>query len=121
MKADIEVWVLSTPEELSRAGESTYVVLQRSVELSAAPFIGLQIGLRSNLEQNDRRLSRYAELMHQVSDNTAIFAIEHVIDFERMGLMLRVKEKYEPSAEKLRSYVELLTTFYGFRRSTDAT
>ena len=118
MKADIEVLVVSTPEEMTRAGESTYVVLERSVELSVAPFIGLRVGLRSNLERGDRRVGQYEGLMRNVSDNTAIFEIEAVTDFPGSRVVIRAKEKYEPTAEKFRGYIEFLTTFYGFQRST---
>ena len=121
MKADLEVLVVSDPEQLSRAGEKTYVVLERSVEFSLPPFVGLRVGLRPNLKHGDVRLERYGQLMHEVSDNTAIFEVEDVADFPGVRLTVRAKEKYEPTADKFRSYIELLTTFYGFQRSTDAT
>jgi hypothetical protein len=121
MNADVEVLVVSTPEEMSRAGESTHVLLERSVEFSLPPFVGLRFGLKPNLEPGDRRLIRYSELMREVSDNTAIFEIEALTDFPGSRLVARAKEKYEPKAEKFRGYIELLTTFYGFQRSTKAT
>jgi hypothetical protein len=121
MRADLEVLVVSTPDEMTRAGEGTYVVVERPVELSLAPFVGLRVGLCPNLEQRDRRLKRYEELMHQVSDNTGVFEIEEVTDFPGSRLVVRAKEKYEPTAERFRGYIEFLTTFYGFRRSTHAT
>jgi hypothetical protein len=64
--------------------------------------------------------------MHKVSNNTTLFEIEAVnfypkSQFSSARVVLRAKEIGEPTAEKFRAYIELLTTFYGFQRSTDAT
>jgi hypothetical protein len=126
MDAELEVLVVAPPEEMQRAGETTYVVLERAIDLSMSPFIGLRVGLHANLKPGDARLGRYEHLMHKVSNNTTLFEVEAVnfypkSQFNSARAVLRAKEIAEPTAEKFRAYIELLTTFYGFQRSTDAT
>jgi hypothetical protein len=123
MDADLEVLVVAPPEEVKKAGESTYVVLQRTIDLDVSPFIGLQVGLAPNLKESDTRLPRYEQLMHLVSNNTAIFEVEAVTFFTaRKGasgrIVLRAKEIAENTSERFQAYIEFLTDFYGFDRST---
>jgi hypothetical protein len=123
MDANLEVLVVAPPEEMKKAGESTYVVLERTVQLDVSPFIGLRLGLWPDLEQSDSRLPRYKQLMHLVSNNTAIFEVEAVTFFtagKRASgrIVLRAKEIAEDTSEGFRAYIEFLTDFYGFSRST---
>jgi hypothetical protein len=57
MDAELEVLVVAPPEEMQRAGETTYVVLERAIDLTMSPFVGLRVGLHTNLEPGDARLS----------------------------------------------------------------
>jgi hypothetical protein len=123
MDAALEVLVVAPPEEMNKAGESTYVVLERTVKLGVSPFVGLQLGLSPNLKQRDKRVPRYEQLMRLVSNNTAIFEVETVTFFtarERAPgrIVLRAEEIAEDTAERFRAYIEFLTEFYGFSRST---
>jgi hypothetical protein len=105
--------------------DGNFVVLERSLDLSMSPFVGLWIGLSPDLAQRDPRIRRYEQLMHQVSDNTTHFEVDRVTFYPQgradAHAVLHAKEVVEPTDAKANAYIELLTTFYGFQRSTDAT
>lgn len=85
------------------------------------PFIGLQLGLKSDLASTDPRVSRFQELCSLVANPTAIFEIRGVCYFEksRWGsdqTVLTAKEAYEPTIEGWNAYIQLLCEFYGFEK-----
>ena len=116
----LSLTVIAPVDQLAAVGE-TYATLRRSVELPYPPFIGLQLGLSTDLTNEDPRFEHCKELHGSVTNPTAIFEIQNVCYFMKNAwsedqTVLTAKEAFEPDIKRWQSYIVLLCEFYGFER-----